>query len=58
MKSHFAKLFVALLCTAAAGAALTCISMGIHRAMMESQQPPIPADPVEAANQANVVLKY
>ena len=58
MKSHFAKLFFALLGTAALGTAVTCISMGLHNAMVNSQQPPVPADPVEAANQAKIVLEY
>ena len=58
MKSHFAKLFFALLCTAAMGAAVTCISVGLYNAMENSQQPPTPANPVEAANQAKIVLEY
>ena len=58
MKSHFAKLFFALLSTGVLGGAATCISMGLHRAMVDAQQPPTPSDPVEAAKQAQIVLDY
>ena len=51
-------MFFALLCTAAAGTAVICISKGLHNSMVNSQQPPTPADPVEAANQAKTVLEY